>query len=103
MGKNNGVWKQHLPMRLAEKKRLEAKIDDVIVGPRRRDEEVSGHDGQNRRLTDTGRHLKRRMSIFFLRPVIKVHFFYNTFNGFTSPNQADPCLMPRTFNLGDQR
>lgn len=34
MTKANGVWKQHVPKKRAEHKRIRDKVDDIIVGPR---------------------------------------------------------------------
>lgn len=46
MGKNNGVWKQHIPKRLAEKKRINDKIDDIIFGPREGQCGLTGYAGK---------------------------------------------------------
>ena len=42
MGNKKGGWQVHLPQKRLEKKRIDAKINDIIVGPR---ESVCGLTG----------------------------------------------------------
>jgi hypothetical protein len=64
MGKNNGVWRQHIPKRIAEKKRLEAKVDDVVVGAR---EGICGEDGYAGRTPD--RYACHYCGQYHLKPI----------------------------------
>src|ERR1035437_5943815 len=42
----NGCWVKHLSKKLAEKKRLEAKVEDILVGPRESICGLTGYAGR---------------------------------------------------------
>ena len=45
MTRVNGCWKQHLPKRKQEMKRIAARVDDIIVGPREGNCGIAGYAG----------------------------------------------------------